>query len=418
MRQVSVVRVTRRKIATTVLGTLVATMAVQGMAYAGQTREIAVSTLGGPNRFSGPMRGVEDLRAMATTNRTQISSALGQAGVGEISTQVLNVLTTGYISDTTVAPGTHFEWMALKRAGRPGVLRNVRWTGRQAFDAFQFSVEYAGYNYTFVVPKICGNFALLSRTASPVAVVAPPPAPAPPPPPPPAPEPPPEPAPVAQAPPPPPPAPVVVAEETSPQWIVTGFIGSSFSSGFANQTPLTNALLSTNTADGGLAGGAQLARFWGGYLGAELLADFGVSQTTSRFLSTDPNLNSYMLNAIVKAPFGGVGRFEPYVSGGLGAISMRSSTFTVVGATTLTGNPILTLDTVNTTQTKFGTDIGAGFFAFANRWGIRGDIRHYRSSTFDEDKLHNGPTFADDYTQSLLSGLTFWRANLGIAYRW
>jgi hypothetical protein len=407
-------------IATTVLGTLVATVAAQGVAAAGQqTREVAVRTLGGPNRFSGPMHGVEDLRTMATSNRTQISSVLGQAGIGEISTQVLNVLTTGYISDTTVAPGTHFEWMALKRAGRPGVLRNVRWTGRQSFDAFQFSVEAAGYNYTFVVPKICGNFALLSRTASPVAAVAPPPpAPAPePPPPPPAPEPPPEPAPVAQAPP-PPPAPVAVNREASPMWIVTGFIGSSFSSNGANQTPLANAILSTNTTDGGLAGGAQLARFWGGYLGAELIADFGVSQTTSRFLSTDPNLNSYMLNAIVKAPFGGVGRFEPYISGGLGAISMRSSTFTVVGSTTITGNLVPTLSTVNTTQTKFGTDIGAGFFAFANKWGIRGDVRHYRASTFDQDKLQNGPTFADDYTQSLLSGLTFWRANLGVAYRW
>jgi hypothetical protein len=215
----------------------------------------------------------------------------------------------------------------------------------------------------------------------------------------------------------------VVEEKTTPYWIVTGYIGSSFSSGAVNQTPLANALLDTNTVDGGLAGGAQLARFWGSYVGAEILADFGVSQTTSRFLSSDPNLNSYMLNAIVKAPFGGLGRFEPYISGGLGWINMRSSTFTVVGVNTITGplgNTALvtTLDTVNTNQSKFGTDLGAGFFAFADRWGIRGDIRHYRSSTFDQDKLQNGPTFADDYTQSLLSGLTFWRANLGVAFRW
>lgn len=414
MKQVSVVRVTRRKIATTVLGTLVATVAVQGIANA-QTREVSVSTLGGATRFSGPMHGVEDLRAMAAANRTQITSVLGQAGMSELSTPLLNVLATGYISETTVTPGTRFEWMALKRGGRASLLRNVRWTGRQSFDAFQFSVESAGYTYTFIAPKVCGNFSLVSRAATPVAIVEPPraaPAPEPLPPPPP------EPAPVAEAPPPPPPAPVAINKEAAPMWIVTGFIGSSFSVSNNNQTPLVNALLSTNTTDGGLAGGAQLARFWGGYLGAELLADFGVSQTTSLFLSTDPNVNSYMLNAIVKAPFGGVGRFEPYISGGLGAISMRSSTFTVVGSTTITGNLVPTLSTVNTTQTKFGTDIGAGFFAFANKWGIRGDVRHYRASTFDQDKLQNGPTFADDYTQSLLSGLTFWRANLGVAYRW
>jgi len=104
MKHVSVVRVARRKIATTVLGTLVATVAVQGLANA-QMREVSVSTLGGATRFSGPMRGVEDLRAMAAANRTQITSVLGQAGLSELSTPMLNVLSTGYISDTTVHAG-------------------------------------------------------------------------------------------------------------------------------------------------------------------------------------------------------------------------------------------------------------------------------------------------------------------------
>src|SRR5262245_24583200 len=220
MKQVSVVRVVRRKMftATTILGTLVFAAATQGVASA-QTRETAVRTLGGPNRFSGPMHSADDLKAMINANRTPVTSALGQAGLGDMSDRFLDTVNSGYISDTTVSPGTHFDWMALKRAGRPGVLRNVRWTGRDAFDAFQFSVEYNGYNYTFIVPKICGNFALLSRTA--VVAAAPPPAPAPPPPPEPAPEPPP----VAQAPPPPAPTPVAVVTERAYHWNVTGFLG-------------------------------------------------------------------------------------------------------------------------------------------------------------------------------------------------
>ena len=55
---------------------------------------------------------------MAAANRTQISSVLSQAGLGDISTSFLNVIATGYVSDTTVAPGTHMDWMALKRAGK------------------------------------------------------------------------------------------------------------------------------------------------------------------------------------------------------------------------------------------------------------------------------------------------------------
>src|SRR6516162_11875735 len=141
---VSLVRVGGRPklFVTTVLGALVATAAAQGVASA-QTRETAIRTLGGPNRFSGPMHSVDDLRTMVSANQSQITSSLQQAGLGDLSTAWFNTVNTGYVSDTAVAPGTHMDWMALKRAGRPGVLHNVRWTGAQSFDAFQFSVEYA-----------------------------------------------------------------------------------------------------------------------------------------------------------------------------------------------------------------------------------------------------------------------------------
>src|SRR5262249_35761742 len=113
--------VSRRMLATTMLGMLVVAASAQGVASA-QTREIAVRTLGGPNRFSGPMHGVDDLRTMVTTNQSQITSALQQAGLGDISTAWLNTVNTGYVSDTTVVPGTHFDWTAPKPAGPPGRL--------------------------------------------------------------------------------------------------------------------------------------------------------------------------------------------------------------------------------------------------------------------------------------------------------
>ena len=152
MRQVSVERFVRGKmVAAAILGALVAAAAAPGVASA-QTREVEVRTLGGPNRFSGPMHGVDDLRTMVTTNQSQISSALQQAGLGDITTEWMNTVNTGYVSDTTVAPGTHMDWMALKRAGRPGVLHNVRWTGQQSFDAFQFSGDY--YSLPNLVPLL------------------------------------------------------------------------------------------------------------------------------------------------------------------------------------------------------------------------------------------------------------------------
>src|SRR5215475_3309326 len=196
----------------TMVGAVLATCVTSASAQ----RETEIRVLGGPNRFSGPMHSVADLRAMVNANRTQFANVLAIAGLDRISTQVLDTLTTGNIIETSVTPGTHMEWMALKRSGTPGLLRNVRWVGQQPFDAYQITLEAAGYSYTFVIPKVCGNLALVSRTAAPVVrAEPPPPAPAPP-------QPPPA---VVQAapPPPPPPAPApVVAERTYP-WMVTGF---------------------------------------------------------------------------------------------------------------------------------------------------------------------------------------------------
>jgi hypothetical protein len=406
MRQVSIVCVLRRRmLATTILGTLVAAVAAQGMARAQTTGEIAVRTLGGPNRFSGPMVRVEDLRAMATANRTQITSVLTQAGLGGISAQVMNAFTTGYVSETTVAPGTHLVWMALKRSGRPGVLRNVRWTGRQAFDAFQFSVHAAGYDYTFVVPKVCGNFALVSRTAV-IAAVPPPPTRAPQPAPPP----------VVHAPPPPPPAPapaVAVATERAHNWMAAGFIGSSFSTG-------GNLAIQTAANDGGLTYGFQFG-YVRRYVGAEFIGDFAPTfKLASLALSEHPTVNSYMFNVIGMVPMGSEERFQLYASGGLGAVSMRTSLFTLAGTSTVFAGPnttVVVLDTVNATQTKFGNDLGGGFFVYAGRWGVRGDVRYYNVSTNDANKNLTG-TPAQNFTQTLLSGLNYWRANFGVAYRW
>src|SRR5215831_11420118 len=164
--------------------------------------EYQVRTLGGASRFSAPMRSVDDLRNMANANRTQITAVLTTASLSQLSGQVLDALTTGRVNDTTIAPSTHFDWMAFKRRGTPVVEFNARWVGPQSFDAWTFTVENAGYMYTFAVPKICGNLTLVSRAAAPVVAAPPaPPPPAPPPPPPP----------VAKVVPPPPPPPAPVA---------------------------------------------------------------------------------------------------------------------------------------------------------------------------------------------------------------
>jgi hypothetical protein len=389
--------------AAAVLATCVASASAQA------PRETEIRVLGGPNRFSGPMHSEADLRAMVNANRTQFANVLAIAGLDRISSQVLDTLTTGNIIETSVTPGTHMEWMALKRSGTPGLLRNVRWVGQQPFEAYQITVEAAGYNYTFVVPKVCGNLALVSRTAAPVVRAEPPP---------PAPAPPPPPAPVVQAPPPPPPAPApVVAASRSYPWMATGFIGSSFAIG----TPFAglNAAqlpIGVNVSDGGATYGFQLGYLWR-YAGLETIGDFAPNfRMSSLALAKDPAVNSWMFNAIGA---GAWGWFEPYVSGGIGVVTLRSQTFddTAIPVVTVQGNLATAQNTINTSRSHFGSNIGAGFFGYANQWGFRADIRYYDVAKFSTNNLTNS-TVPSDFTQALLSGMTYWRANLGLSFRW
>lgn len=370
-------------------------------------RETRVSTLGTTNRFSQPMHTVADLRAMVNTNRNQITHVLTLAGLGNISTQVLDALSAGDVTDTMVAPGSQIKWMAIKRSGRPAILQNVRWTGRQSFEAWQFAVNASGMIYTFVVPKVCGNLSLLNTAAAPAPKIT---EAAPPPPPPPAPQPPA--VVIIQQPPPPPPppapapvAPAVVRVSRKP-WIATGFVGTSMD----ENLNLGAAAGVDQDVNNSLAVGGQIGYMWNRHIGAELTADFSPdANIANAFLADEPHINAFMANFVGAIPFKD-GQFRPYITAGLGGIMMHTRVFT--------STDITNLDTATANATRLGSNIGAGLFIFSGGTiGVRADVRHYTArGTSNPDLLLEGSP--SDVTKALVSGLSFWRTDVGVAFRW
>ena len=383
-----------------------------GQTGSADTYETHIRRLGTSQRFSMPMKTVDDLHAMTNRNRTQFTQVLSLAGLSAISGQVLDALTGAPLTETTVQPGTHIEWMAMKRAGTPAVVKNARWSGRQPFEAWEFSITDSGFTYNFLVPKICGNLTLLSTVSTPAgqrseAVPEPPP----PPPPPPAPPEPPEQ--VAAAPPPPPPppppAPVEPAHTYTP-WIASANIGTSFGTSFGTDV---NTVAGTVNVDSDVPStmtyAFQVGYMWHSIWGAEFLADFAPDAGfDSALLARQPHVNSYMGNLIAALPIGR-GRFDPYISGGIGSIGINADVFTPPDAD---GNR----STVSADRSRWGYDIGGGVMAFADRrFGVRGDVRYFRGSSND--------TLLDldreqQVTGGLLSDLGFWHGTLGIAFRW
>ncbi len=141
--------------------------------------------LGGPTSFyRPPLTDAASLKRMAERRgiADDIRTVIRDAGMPEVADAFIAAISRGTATRVagncaTAAPGdalvdcqepvgSTYEWMAYRPRvnGRPVPrrLERVRWAGRRAFGAFLVRVTANDRLYTFVVPKPCGNFALVS----------------------------------------------------------------------------------------------------------------------------------------------------------------------------------------------------------------------------------------------------------------
>jgi opacity protein-like surface antigen len=209
------------------------------------------------------------------------------------------------------------------------------------------------------------------------------------------------------------------ADDNPRGWMASGFIGTNF--GGSRKSNVDLALiedLDTNTSTSVNFGG-QVGYLARGVIGGEFLADFspGLGGFDNLLFKNPPNLNSYMFNLIAVAPFGHAQSYDPYISGGIGAVTISSDIFTV-DPTRATNLNALATDTIN--GTRFGWNIGGGVMAWSEKnWGFRGDVRYYATNSHNTDVLLDLNNIDEvEFTRLELSGIRFWKANAGIAFRW
>jgi hypothetical protein len=166
----------------------------------------------------------------------------------------------------------------------------------------------------------------------------------------------------------------------SNQPFVTGYVGSSFGDDVGEE----------HLDFGGSAGW-----MWRQTVGAEFLAGFAPDFSLLGGDVESTALNSYMANVIAAMPLGTDGRWQPFVSGGVGAITLRVD------------DDEFDIDAPD--ETEFGGNLGFGVMGFADRVGFRADLRYFTEMGGDITAGTGG---------SALTDLDFWRANAGIAFRW
>lgn len=189
---------------------------------------------------------------------------------------------------------------------------------------------------------------------------------------------------------------VVTPRTAAADWLLTPFVGWNFESS-ANLFDIPDSDKFENKVDFG----ASLAWMGAGVVGFEV--DFGYSPNffenaadDGDFAFGDSNVTTLMGNVILGIPIGGqhgVG-FRPYAVAGVGLIKSR------IGDAE---------DFFNVDSTDFGIDVGGGAnFFFTDKFGIRGDLRYFRS--LQDVKP------ADEFSIGL-ADFQFWRGSVGATFR-
>jgi hypothetical protein len=127
------------------------------------------------------------------------------------------------------------------------------------------------------------------------------------------------------------PAPVYTTAGSTGQWFASGFVGSNFSASLDSEFDNLN----DNSNNSSLEFGGNIGYTWNRVFGAEFLADFTPGFGVNRILNVDdvnrlvddPRLNTYMFNLIAAVPIS-AGRFQPFISGGIGAVSLAGMSWT------------------------------------------------------------------------------------------
>jgi opacity protein-like surface antigen len=200
-----------------------------------------------------------------------------------------------------------------------------------------------------------------------------------------------------------------IAVPARADWFLTPYLGAAFGGG-SNQ-------FTYNDFDDEFEqrvnfGGSLGYRFGNGIVGLEL--DYNVAPNFFQFtggtnnfdlFDFDSSVQTIMGNLVLSIPVGGRdGRFQPYVTAGLGTIRTQLRSESDV------------FDDI--TSDDSGFNLGAGAHIFVSRhFGIRADARYIRGfeSLDDEDPIEDNPFFDEEFATEVFN---FWRGTVGVTFRW
>ncbi|MCD4748816.1 MAG: porin family protein [Thermoanaerobaculales bacterium] len=133
----------------------------------GFEKEGLVTRLDGPHGvIDGTLASADDLRALIEGQNDAFSAVLAERGLAGITEALFHALAAGQVVETQLEKGDILEWMTTRKKGRVTSFGPVCMAANKTYEAFELEVKEEGLLedkiHTFVVPRVCGNLALVS----------------------------------------------------------------------------------------------------------------------------------------------------------------------------------------------------------------------------------------------------------------
>ncbi len=115
-------------------------------------------------RVRGSVPSQDVMKMLVTRYAADLKYGFEQAGYPDLYEPFLAQLNAASFTEKSVPVGTVFPWMLFRSKGKIQVVKDVEWAGKAPLDVYSFTVNKDYKNYEFVMPRPCGNVALLSIT--------------------------------------------------------------------------------------------------------------------------------------------------------------------------------------------------------------------------------------------------------------
>ena len=134
-------------------------------AYAQEYKTIRTMGISNPV-CEGGIDNPAELQKYVTENREDFINMVSTSGWPGDPDALISAIQNGEFNDVMLPIGTTFEWMGVRRrtTGQADTVTALRWGGDAPVDAYSIeTADEAGNIYTFVIPKVCCNLAMLTQ---------------------------------------------------------------------------------------------------------------------------------------------------------------------------------------------------------------------------------------------------------------